>query len=149
MFKRIKSVSGNGGFTLLELVAVLIIIGILASFAVANYLSLSEDATIKGMEELVSQLNGKERMAWGKAKLDETDTGAINNDSFALVCNGVPGTIDDFDDEGYTFVSQGTIPDAGSPTAVRWHGYEMSILRTSATADTPASWAITVAPAPY
>lgn len=150
MIQRINKVSGNSGsagFTLIELVAVLIVIAVIATFAVARYISFTDDAVKMGFVEAVNQLNGKEKLAWSRAMLDDTDTGVIDDDVFTLMCNGVDGTIDDFDAEGYAFLAAPAIPQTGAHQ-ITYNGWVASFNRTAASPSDMGYWTMTVDPAP-
>ena len=54
------------GFTLIEIIAVLIIFSILVAVAVPRYAQLEEDASYRAIEAAVSELNARESLAWAK-----------------------------------------------------------------------------------
>ena len=77
--KQLKK-KNNEGFTLVEVIAVLVILGILAAVAVPKYIDLQENAQIKALDAGVSELNGREAMTWGDSLLSDggyTDDDAI------------------------------------------------------------------------
>lgn len=61
------------GFTLLEIIAVLIILGVLIALAVPRYVDLPQDAAEAALRTAVSELNARENLAWGRWKADKID----------------------------------------------------------------------------
>ena len=73
------------GFTLLEIIAVLVILSILAAIAVPKYVSLDEGARQRAIDAGISELNGRETLTWSNEKIsvdgwvdDETTFGLID-----------------------------------------------------------------------
>ncbi len=69
---------GDNGFTLLEIIATLVILSILAAIAVPRYVSLDESARQRAIDAGISELNGRESLTWADDKIsaDGYDTDA-------------------------------------------------------------------------
>lgn len=60
--------SKRQGFTLIEVIAVLLMLGILASMAIRRYIDVDVAANLSGIDAAVSELNGREALIWAQIK---------------------------------------------------------------------------------
>ena len=72
MMKGKKLLHNQEGFTLVEIIAVLIILGILAAVAVPRYIDLERNAADRAIDAAISELNGRESLTWADAKISNT-----------------------------------------------------------------------------
>jgi prepilin-type N-terminal cleavage/methylation domain-containing protein len=72
------------GFTLVEIIVVMMILAILGSLAVPRYIDLESNAKDKAIIAAVAELNGRENLVWAKEKSSES--GYIDDDeTFSLI----------------------------------------------------------------
>ncbi len=67
------SISDQNGFTLIELISVMVILGVLASVAVTKFDVLSGNAAQRVLLEAVKELNARESLIWTDIKLSTTN----------------------------------------------------------------------------
>lgn len=69
--KRLIDVSEEKGFTLIELMAMLVIIGVMASVAVKKYNNISTSAELRAIEVGISELNSRETLTWANLIINQ------------------------------------------------------------------------------
>ncbi len=70
--KDIPAIRNNKGFTLLELMSVLIIMGVIFSVAIKKYDQLSDSTELTTLTAGIRELNSQEALVWIDMKLSDT-----------------------------------------------------------------------------
>jgi len=66
-------IANRKGFTMIELMAVLVIMSVMLSVTIKKFDLLSDSASITAIKEGVRELNTQETLVWTQMKLSETD----------------------------------------------------------------------------
>lgn len=123
----------QSGFTLIELVAVIVLLGILAVTALPRFINLQSDARAATMEGVRASMQGAAVQVYAKALIQGADGPAAatvtNGTQIIAVINGYPrandGTNDDIEDVLTLSGGSGLFVDAGTAgDTVRYIGYD-------------------------
>ena len=142
-----KHIRNQKGFTLIEIIAVLVILGILAAVAIPKYLDMRKEAVMKAAAAATMELNARERLALAQWKLKD-GAGAYP----------APNTTDRTAPDGSTVLGPSTaigndwnsnkpIDAAVGGTAFLFSGKMVTFMRAASTTDPdnePASWTVSV-----
>ena len=125
-----KNCFGNErGFTLLEIIAVLVILSILAAIVVPKYVSLDESARQRAIDAGIAELNGRETLTWSNEKISVS--GWISDEKTF-------GLVDPFLGNDYEWGTDE--PGRAGGTLTFKDSLPASLSRVESTVERPGSW---------
>jgi type II secretory pathway pseudopilin PulG len=71
-----------------EIIAVLIILGILAAVAVPRYIDLERSARERGLDAAIAEMNGRESLVWAAVKISQTGYGSDTDVTDEMAAGG-------------------------------------------------------------
>ena len=126
--EKAKFPRNQNGFTLVEIIAVLILLSVLAAIAVPKYIDLEQNAQQKAFDGAISELNGRESLVWANQKM--SGSGYQDDDQLMLA-------VDYYLGNDYAWQPGHPVASGGDLT---FKGETVTFNRTASDAAKPAIW---------
>jgi prepilin-type N-terminal cleavage/methylation domain-containing protein len=115
------------GFTLIELISIMIILGVLASVTIRKYDNLTSTASVRALALAVKELNVRESFIWANMKIS-SDGYKMDEDVFATLDKNLGPKLK---------WNPGPTIDGGT---LHLELYSISLNRTPSTSSAPGRW---------
>ena len=115
------------GFTLIELISIMIILGVLVSVAIRKYDNLTSTASVRTLAIAVIELNVRESLIWANMKIS-SDSYKMDEDVFATLDKNLGPKLK---------WNPGPTIDGGT---LHFESNSISLIRTPSTSSTPGRW---------
>ena len=122
-----RLLSDRSGFTLIEIICVLVLLATLASFALARMVSLDQSASRQMLRSCLAELNSRENLTWCLVKL--SSAGWVDDATLFAQVNTALGS-------EYQWAAAPTTAGGG----VRFKDQALALVREASTADKAGLW---------